>query len=87
MDYTYKFSTDYINFYFKKRDKSQVNLQNYDYEIMVAPTKNYIVSPPISSKELKELADFIYGLLDNKQKEDYHFVDTLPMEPAGIFYR
>lgn len=84
MSFDYSFFAEYINIFIHKRDKSKVNLINYDYEIMAAPTKGHVVAP-ISKKELKQLADFIYKLLEQDSSHDYSAIDDLPIEPRGPF--
>lgn len=55
---------DHFNVFIHKRDNSKHNLQNYDYEIMLAPTTG-MVAPPISVDEIKRLVDFLNAILEN----------------------
>lgn len=79
MKYIYK--ADHVNFFIKPRVSGALSFKDYEYEILVAPTSGY-VSPPIKKRELKELADFIYQILNQTNT----FTDDLPMEPRGPFH-
>ncbi len=65
MNNSHSFKADYFNLFINSYDA--VDGLKYKYSIMLAPTKNHIVSPPVSKEELKELADFIYESLGEKK--------------------
>ena len=55
------FKADYFNVFINTYDS--VDGLKYEHSIMLAPTKNHIVSPPVTREELKALADFIYKVI------------------------
>lgn len=57
------FKADYFNVFINTYDS--IDGLKYEHSIMFAPTKNHIVSPPVSKEELKALADFINNYLEN----------------------
>ena len=57
MNNSHSFKADYFNLFINSYDA--VDGLKYEYSIMLAPTKNHVVSPPVTKDELKALADFI----------------------------
>ena len=51
------FKADYFNVFVNTYNS--IDGLKYEHSIMLAPTKNHIVSPPVTKDELKALADFI----------------------------
>lgn len=54
------FEDEFFNFHLFA---TKSDLENRKFEIMFAPTKNFI-HPPISKNSLKKLADFIYDYIN-----------------------
>ena len=61
MNNSHSFKADYFNLFINSYDA--VDGLKYEYSITLAPTKNHVVSPPVSKEELKALADFIYQVI------------------------
>jgi len=61
MKNSHSFKADYFNLFINSYDP--VDGLKYEYGIILAPTKNHVVSPPVSKDELKALADFIYKVI------------------------
>jgi hypothetical protein len=62
MNNSHSFQADYFNVFVNTYDS--IDGLKYEHSIMLAPTKNHIVAPPVSKEELKALADFIYKVID-----------------------
>lgn len=58
------FKADYFNVIINTYDS--IDGIKYEHSIMFAPTKNHVVSPPVSKDELRALADFIYKVIGEK---------------------
>ena len=61
MNNSHSFQADYFNVFVNTYDS--IDGLKYEHSIMLAPTKNHIVSPPVTREELKALADFIYKVI------------------------
>jgi len=61
MNNSHSFKADYFNVFINTYDS--IDGLKYEHSIMLAPTKNHVVSPSVSKDELKELADFIYKVI------------------------
>ena len=65
MNNSHSFKADYFNVFVNTYDS--IDGLKYEHSIMLAPTKNHVVSPPVTKDELKALADFIYESLGEKK--------------------
>ena len=59
------FHANQFKFFINKNDDYQKSFTGKDYNIILAPTKNYVY-PNANEFELKALADFIYKTLGEK---------------------
>jgi len=59
------FNANQFNFFISKNDDYQKRFTGKPYNIMLAPTKNYVY-PNANEFELRALADFIYETIGEK---------------------
>jgi hypothetical protein len=60
------YSCDYLNFFIEKRE-NPYNQKTKDYVVAFHARNGFFEEPALSREDLKGLADFIYGFIDEEK--------------------